>query len=69
MLANMFCFVVALYFYYRHNTYCEPGMYTAFAFMEYLIVLSNMGFHMAAYYDFYHYQLTIAELRPTYPET
>ena len=69
MMTNLFCFAVALYFYYRHNAYCEPGMYTAFAFMEYLMVLSNMGFHMAAYYDFYYYQLTIADFRPTYSNT
>ena len=39
-------------------------MYTAFAFMEYLVVLTNMGFHMAAYYDFYHHQLTVLEVKP-----
>uniref|UniRef100_A0A2P2IAG0 Post-GPI attachment to proteins factor 2-like n=2 Tax=Hirondellea gigas TaxID=1518452 RepID=A0A2P2IAG0_9CRUS len=65
-VANLFCFMVALYFYYRHNAYCEPGMYTAFAFMEYFIVLTNMGFHMAAYYDFYHYQLTVTEFKPSF---
>ncbi|KAA0195981.1 hypothetical protein HAZT_HAZT004149 [Hyalella azteca] len=69
MFANIFCFMVALYFYHRHNTYCEPGMYTAFAFLEYLIVLTNMGFHMAAYYDFYHYQLTVAEYKMPHPNT
>uniref|UniRef100_A0A0P4WA80 CWH43-like N-terminal domain-containing protein n=2 Tax=Scylla TaxID=6760 RepID=A0A0P4WA80_SCYOL len=61
MAANLTSFFVALYFFYRHNKYCEPGMYSVFAFMEYLVVLTNMGFHMTAYYDFHHHELVVAE--------
>jgi len=61
MIANLFAFFTALYFFYRHNTYCEPGMYTVFAFFEYLIVLTNMGFHMCAYYDFYSFDFVVGE--------
>lgn len=64
MAANITCFIVALYFFYRHNKYCEPGMYSVFAFMEYLVVLTNMGFHMTAYYDFHHHELVVAEWKP-----
>lgn len=45
--------VLAMYLYWRHNTYCEPGVYTMFALAEYCIVLSNIAFHSTLYYDFH----------------
>ncbi|CAL4100742.1 unnamed protein product, partial [Meganyctiphanes norvegica] len=65
LCVNIGCFLIALYFFYRHNTYCEEGIYTMFALFEYIVVLSNMGFHMAAYYDFYHHHLTVGEIKMT----
>lgn len=55
---NLIAFVFGGYFFSRHNDYCEPGVYTLFAFFEYTVVLINMGYHMTAYYEFYGRTLT-----------
>lgn len=45
MLFNYFTFGMAVYFFFRHNWYCEPGVYTLFALGEYFTVISNIAFH------------------------
>ncbi|XP_027056888.1 post-GPI attachment to proteins factor 2-like [Pocillopora damicornis] len=45
MIFNYFSFGMAVYFFFRHNWYCEPGVYTLFALGEYCTVLSNVAFH------------------------
>lgn len=51
-IVNMMCFAAAGYFFVRHNNHCEPGIYTLFAFFEYIVVFTNMGYHMTAHWDF-----------------
>ncbi|CAF0826916.1 unnamed protein product [Brachionus calyciflorus] len=45
------CFMMSLYFYIRHNTYCEPYIYSLFSLMEYLTVLANIFYHSIIIYD------------------
>ena len=48
--SNFIAIPALVYFYWRHNTYCEPYIYTMFCFVEYLIVLMNIVYHFSGYY-------------------
>lgn len=44
-------FVASLYFYVRHNTYCEPYVYSMFSLCEYVTILGNIAYHCMIIYD------------------
>ncbi|XP_078369878.1 acyltransferase PGAP2-like [Oculina patagonica] len=52
-------FGFAVYFYFRHNWYCEPGMYTLFALAEYCTVVSIIVFH---WYCSWHFNGSVLSL-------
>ncbi|GFR74076.1 post-GPI attachment to proteins factor 2 [Elysia marginata] len=49
---NISVFLSSIYLFFRHTWYCEPGVYTAFAACEYIVVLTNIGFHSTLMWDF-----------------
>lgn len=60
MWLNVISILLACYFFYRHNKYCEPLVYSMFALSEYGVVLSNMGFHSTAAWDFANTRLMLS---------
>jgi len=62
LLTHYLSIVISLYFYWRHNAYCEPGIYSVFSLCEYIVILSNMAYHATSYFDFYHVNINLANL-------
>ncbi|KAH7731807.1 post-GPI attachment to protein factor 2 [Aphelenchoides avenae] len=58
--------VCAMYFFYRHNAYCEPGVYTLFALCEYAVIVMNILFHSTIYYDFHARSVVITSAGATF---
>ncbi|MFH4976765.1 hypothetical protein AB6A40_003474 [Gnathostoma spinigerum] len=58
--ASLTALACSLYFFYRHNTYCEPGIYSFFAISEYALVLSNILFHSTLFFDFHGKRLMMS---------
>lgn len=60
-ILNFLTIVIALYLYDRHNRYCEPGVYSMFSFLEYIVIVLNITYHLEAYYDLGEYSILVAK--------
>ena len=56
---NVLAIPALMYFYWRHNAYCEPYVYSIFCLIEYAIVLTNVGYHFSGYYLLYGMEVLI----------
>lgn len=68
LMVSVVAIAASMYFFSRHNSYCEPLMYTWFALCEYLIVLCNMAFHLMAYWDFHQREWHFRPVRFSHQE-
>lgn len=59
-IINFTAIITALYLYERHNRYCEPGVYSLFSFLEYIVIVANIIYHLQAYHDLSNYSLVVA---------
>jgi len=57
--ATVVSVILCCYFYWRHNEYCEPYVYSFFALFEYVVVFSNIAYHMTAFYDFENFHILV----------
>lgn len=60
LILNFSSCIASAYFFYRHNVYCETGVYTLFALCEYVVIFSNIFFHGTAILDFNDCNLSIS---------
>eukprot|EP00029_Vermamoeba_vermiformis_P002273 TRINITY_DN1264_c0_g1_i1.p1 TRINITY_DN1264_c0_g1~~TRINITY_DN1264_c0_g1_i1.p1 ORF type:complete len:270 (+),score=75.74 TRINITY_DN1264_c0_g1_i1:66-875(+) len=60
-LSHFLILVSAVFVYVRHKKYCEPGMYSIFAMMEWSIVVFNILFHTMAIPEFRNMFITLGE--------
>jgi len=60
---NVISVLVAAYCFYRHNTFCEDGVYSLFALAEIFIIFSHIGFHSTARQDFNRANLLLLDGR------
>ena len=60
-ILNMASILIALIFYFVHETYCPPYFYTYFSLFEWIFVLSNIAYNLSAVADFSEYQLDIRD--------
>lgn len=58
-LSYVITFVISMYLFFRHNSYCEPYMYSYYAGVEYIVVLSNIAFYTSPSSDFPDLQLVL----------
>lgn len=59
-ITNFVAILTALYLYDRHNRYCEPGVYSMFSILEYIVIVANIVYHLQAYHDLRDYSLYVA---------
>ncbi|XP_077984386.1 post-GPI attachment to proteins factor 2-like [Glandiceps talaboti] len=58
--------VMMAYLYWRHNQYCEPYIYSGFAFFEYMVVIATIVVHGTVMLDLHDKELTVLSIGERY---
>lgn len=58
-MINLVSIIAALYLYNRHNRYCELGVYSMFSFLEYIVIVANIVYHLQACTDLGDYTIKV----------
>lgn len=53
--------LLAVYLYWRHNTFCEPGVYSIFALCEYTVVAMNIAYHGVGFFEWSHVRFVLRD--------
>lgn len=64
-IINFIAIITALYLYDRHNRYCEPGVYSMFSLLEYVVIVANVVYHLQAFYDLDEHSIIVARSNVT----
>lgn len=44
------------------NVICNMCFVSVFSLCEYVVILSNLGYHATSYYDYYHVTINLSSL-------
>lgn len=64
-VVNFTAIIAALYLYDRHNRLCEAGVYSMFSFLEYIVIVANIVYHLQAFHDLGEYSVIVANIIET----
>jgi hypothetical protein len=64
-VANVFCFSMAIYFFYSHTVHCVHYHYSFFAICEWLTVITNVWCHSQAAVDMGSFRLALVSIEKT----
>lgn len=62
-VAYIILFLCCGYFFVRHVSYCEPGIFSCFALSEYMVVLTNIAFHATIQFDMNDKELQLGTIK------
>lgn len=51
-ISHFLVFMTAIYLYWRHNQYCEDGVFSVFGMCEFTVIVMNILYHSVELFEF-----------------